>query len=504
MKEPTLRIGSFFLILAGKSVTSKVMKLLKHLAILCILAAVAAGCGKQVPASLNLLTSVLNIPSEGGSEEVSIMTNHDWSATSSQPWLRVVPSSGSGSDSYQVLVVSAAENLEENSRKAEVTVNAGELTRIISVTQAGTPRFTIRDFRAKPVSPNVWYKLTGEIASIADDNYGNFYIFDDTDFVYVYGLCEKQITPNDKSFSKLGLKVGDVVTMMTLRSEYKGMIEAGGTAPAYFVSKQSGSYKLGKKVSSSNAGWLELPSTLASDGQDLLIHSFPDGSRNYAAYWDYTNLVASWVAYPLCAENIGNSSGRTEAFSVDPLLPRDKQPFLLSSSFSGGNVTGSFDRGHQIPSADRNETRVNMETFFGTNMTPQDHVFNGGIWETLEKKVRNWAKNSTTDTLYVVTGCYGVDVTKRYTLDNDNKHVAIPEGYYKALLRLSKDKQFSALGIWFNNESKTGSSITKDMVISIDDLEKKVGVDFFVNLPKDVEKTVEAANPAEEPWWWNN
>ena len=478
------------------------MKHTNPVLIICLLGAILSGCGKQAPASLNILSTVVNLPAEGGSEEVSIMTNQEWSVSSNQPWLRIAPSSGSGSDSYQVLTVSATENLEEGSRKAEVTVTAGDLTRMISVTQAGTPRFTIADFKAKKVDKTTWYKLTGEIASIANETYGNFYIFDDTGYVYVYGLGEKQVASNDQSFSKLGLKVGDVVTMMTLRSEHNGLIEAGGQTPAYFVSKTAGSYKLGKKVSSTQAGWLELPATSASDGQDLLIHGFPDGGRNYAAYWDYKNLVASWVAYPLCAGNIGTSGGRTDSFALDPLLPRDKQPYI-PSAFKSGNASGSYDRGHQIPSADRLDWRVNLETFFGTNMTPQDNGLNGNAWGSLEIKVRNWAKNSATDTLYVVTGCTGADVAAKYVLDYDDKHIAIPAGYYKALLRLSKDKKYTALGIYYDNKSSNDTNF-KGLSMSIDELEKKVGVDFFVNLPDDVEKVVEAAKPADESWWWNN
>jgi DNA/RNA endonuclease G (NUC1) len=478
------------------------MKHTNPVLIICLLGAILSGCGKQAPASLNILSTVVNLPAEGGSEEVSIMTNQEWSVSSNQPWLRIAPASGSGSDSYQVLTVSATENLEEGSRKAEVTVTAGDLTRMISVTQAGTPRFTIADFKAKKVDKTTWYKLTGEIASIANETYGNFYIFDDTGYVYVYGLGEKQVASNDQSFSKLGLKVGDVVTMMTLRSEHNGLIEAGGQTPAYFVSKTAGSYKLGKKVSSTQAGWLELPATSASDGQDLLIHGFPDGGRNYAAYWDYKNLVASWVAYPLCAGNIGTSGGRTDSFALDPLLPRDKQPYI-PSAFKSGNASGSYDRGHQIPSADRLDWRVNLETFFGTNMTPQDNGLNGNAWGSLEIKVRNWAKSSATDTLYVVTGCTGADVAAKYVLDYDDKHIAVPAGYYKALLRLSKDKKYTALGIYYDNKSSNDTNF-KGLSMSIDELEKKVGVDFFVNLPDDVEKAVEAAKPADESWWWNN
>ena len=40
--------------------------------------------------------------------------------------------------------------------------------------------------------------------------------------------------------------------------------------------------------------------------------------------------------------------------------------------------------------------------------------------------------------------------------------------------------------------------------MSIDKLEDKVGVDFFVNLPDDKEKDVEAQNPSDVSWWWNN
>lgn len=481
------------------------MKLMKQLTLLCLLAVVAAGCGKQAPASLNMLGNNVTLPAAGGSGEISIMTNQSWSATANQSWVRITPSSGAASGEYQTLVISADANEAEQARQAQVTVNAGTLSKMIQVSQDGTPRFTIRDFRAKPVDKTTWYTLTGEIASIANEQYGNFYIFDDTDnFIYVYGLCEKQVTSNDQSFSKLGLKVGDIVTIKTLRSEYGGAAQAGGTTPAYFVSKTSGSgYKLGTKVASTSAKWLELPATSATDGQDLLIHRFTSGERSYSAYYDYKNLISTWVAYPLCAGNIGSSGGRTDSFSLDPLVPRDKQALLLSG-YRSGNATGTYDRGHQLPSADRNELRVNMETFFSTNMTPQDHDFNGGIWVTLENKVRAWAKNADTDTLYVVTGCVGADAAKSYVTDNDGKHVGVPTGYYKALLRLSKDKKYSALGVFFNNEKKTGGSITKDMVSSIDDLEKKLGVDFFVNLPADVQNTVEAQDPKSENWWWNN
>lgn len=476
------------------------MKVLKVLIFSCLLACLASACSKSVVTSLSALSSALSLDAEGGPQEVSILTNQDWHVHLGADWLSVTPASGGPSDSYQTLTVTARENPEESPRTATLTVTAGDKSARIGVTQAGKPRFTIRDFRARKADKSTWYKLTGEIASVENEEYGNFFIFDDTGFVYVYGLCKASVATNDKSFSQLGLKVGDSVTMMTLRSEYDGTVEAGGTTPAYFVSKESGEYKLGRRLASTKAGWLELPATSATDGQDLLVHSFPDGSRNYAAYWDYQNLVSSWVAYPLCAGNIGTGD-RTEKFTLNPLLAREKQPYL-PSAYKAGNA-GAYDRGHQIPSADRWSYRVNFETFFGTNMTPQHNGLNSNAWAILEGKVRDWAKHADTDTLYVVTGC-SVKGSDKYVLDADGKHVTVPTGYYKALLRRDKGNAYSAAAFWFDNVENKAASIQKSMSMSIDKLEEKVGVDFFVNLPADVQKSVEAQNPADAAWWWNH
>ena len=84
-------------------------------------------------------------------------------------------------------------------------------------------------------------------------------------------------------------------------------------------------------------GWLELPAV--NDGTDFFTHSMTIGStktRNYSFIWDYDNLVAPWVAYPLCKWNIGNNIKRTNAWGLDPLLSEGKQPVLFRG-FSEGN-----------------------------------------------------------------------------------------------------------------------------------------------------------------------
>lgn len=103
---------------------------------------------------------------------------------------------------------------------------------------------TIAEFLQKPVSTDVWYKLTGKITEIVNTTYGNFYMEDETGKVYVYGLTATKQDSNDKSFSSLGLKVGDTVTAIGYRSEYtkdgETTIEFGGYTPAYYVSHEPG------------------------------------------------------------------------------------------------------------------------------------------------------------------------------------------------------------------------------------------------------------------------
>lgn len=264
---------------------------------------------------------------------------------------------------------------------------------------------------------------------------------------------------------------------------------------------------------SPKTGWMELPAI--PEGMDAFTHSMTVGSvstRNYSFLWDYDNLVAPWVAYPLCKWNIGNNIKRTNAWGLDPLLPEGKQP-VLYRGFSKGNNRW-YARGHQIPSADRlTSYESNSMTFYGTNMTPQiQDGFNGDIWATLEGKVRSWANSS--DTLYVVTGCvidYPEGQTVKYALDNYGKKVSVPTAYYKVVLRYMKNSTvgysgYSACAVWLDHKVYSTKNIDSKYSMSVKDLEKKVGMDFFVNLPavvgEEMAAKIESENPSKVSWWW--
>ena len=254
-------------------------------------------------------------------------------------------------------------------------------------------------------------------------------------------------------------------------------------------------------------GWMELP--IVEGGLEYHNNFFSMNGkryRNYSYGWDKKALVAHWVAYPLCPLYLG-SQKRTDEWAYDPNVPQSQQPVLFRG-FGGGG----YDRGHQLPSADRTCCReANEQTFYFTNMTPQRGVnFNQKIWASFETRVRDWSRNA--DTLYVVTGCVvkGSTLTAR---DNDRKSVTVPVGYFKALLWYSKSSTvtaqnagYRAAAFYLEHKDYSQTGIDRSMSMSVDELEEMVDMDFFPNLKTKagaaIADRVEAADPKNDTFWW--
>ena len=96
---------------------------------------------------------------------------------------------------------------------------------------------TVEDFLAA-AEDDTWYELTGTISNLTNTTYGNFDLTDATGKVYVYGLTKTKVASNDKSFASIGLKEGDVVTLIGKRSSHNDIPQVGG--PAYYVSHVAG------------------------------------------------------------------------------------------------------------------------------------------------------------------------------------------------------------------------------------------------------------------------
>ena len=235
---------------------------------------------------------------------------------------------------------------------------------------------------------------------------------------------------------------------------------------------------------------MEIPAVKTQDSVVFITHEYSlDGKKVHSnsIFYDVRYKVSYWVAYPLYQSALSGVE-RTDNWGYDPKVPERDQARIYRA-FSG------YSRGHQLPSADRLVTEeANTQTFYATNITPQNESLNSGVWETLEKDLRIVARNC--DTVYVVTGCVvktDEDQKVNYTKDNLGVDVAVPKAYYKVCLKYNSSSSvnggYNAIGFWMENKALSGS--VSSYVKSVDEIEKLTGFDFFPNLEDKVEDVVE-------------
>lgn len=246
------------------------------------------------------------------------------------------------------------------------------------------------------------------------------------------------------------------------------------------------------------SSWRELPAiapldTVAPSDREFVTHYIEvDGvrRRNFSMLYDHSDKLALWVAYPMHACYLGGA-GRSDAWAFDPAIPRLSQMNMARSGFTDDNGYSTYDRGHQIPSADRTVSReANAATFYYTNMTPQQSGFNRGLWGKLEAFVRN--NVPVTDTLWVVTGCVLTTpehpTPLRATHNSYGDSISVPRAYFKALLRstvcgsLPTDTTAECIGFWLPNAAPASGKLTSVWAVSINHLEELTGFDLFPGL----------------------
>lgn len=218
------------------------------------------------------------------------------------------------------------------------------------------------------------------------------------------------------------------------------------------------------------AGFYYLPSSTTGA---VVIH------ENYTLSYSEKHEQAEWVAYELKKEHLSKNEFKR------PYFEEDRKVKSSSADWRNYKKSG-YDRGHLCPAGDRRFTyKAFEETFLTSNISPQNHQFNSGIWNKLEQKTRYWAKRY--NGVYVVTG--GVLSGNLKTIGYE--HVSVPEYFYKVLLDNSSNNPKM---IAFLMPHKESNGSLKDFVVSTDTIEKLTGIDFFAALEDKIEHRLEASS----------
>ncbi|MDP5229822.1 MAG: DNA/RNA non-specific endonuclease [Cellulophaga sp.] len=198
---------------------------------------------------------------------------------------------------------------------------------------------------------------------------------------------------------------------------------------------------------------------------------------NFSLSYHEKHEQAEWVFYQLTKDQLTYDDRKRPYFIEDPKVS--------TKSADWKNYRGSgYDRGHLVPAGDRrfSEFAYN-ETFYTSNISPQNSEFNAGVWNDLEKQVRYWCKKY--GPLYIMTG--GV-------LDNNlssigDEDVSVPNYFYKIVARKEGDT-LKMIAFLFPNKPSTAP--VKSFLVSVDEIEQKTNINFFEKLPDTQENNLES------------
>ena len=188
-----------------------------------------------------------------------------------------------------------------------------------------------------------------------------------------------------------------------------------------------------------------LPELLEKKRSQLIRH------KGYVVSYNSQTKQPNWVAWTLTPERFEEVAGRSDKF---------------------------------LPEAADNkwDKQAMQESFYMTNICPQNHNLNGGDWKELEEACRDWTMEY--GQLYVVGGPVFEGVPHKHIGDS---RVAVPDAFFKVVLCLSPSK---AIGFVFAN--KAGSRPLRTYACTVDEVEQLTGIDFFPALPDSLEQAVEA------------
>lgn len=227
---------------------------------------------------------------------------------------------------------------------------------------------------------------------------------------------------------------------------------------------------------------------------NIVFDYLPAASRNEIVKHKYYTLSynekaeqAEWLAYELKKEYVTNSDFKRPYFIEDPKVK------TTSADWRNYKNSG-YDKGHLCPAGDMQfDKSAYNDTFYTSNISPQNHDFNAGFWNRLEQKIRYWAVRY--DGVYVVTG----GVFKNSTKTIGREKVIVPDSFYKIVLNRTNGN-YKMIAFLVPNEPSEKPLYS--FVVSVDRIEELTGIDFFPKLDDKLENSLEK-NTDYSAWIFN-
>lgn len=226
------------------------------------------------------------------------------------------------------------------------------------------------------------------------------------------------------------------------------------------------------------------------DGLEKVVNPPGKASRlkryeGFTVSFNRDNGTPNWSAWELLGSETMGEISRSNRFWQD----EDIDGCPHTSDYKNSN----YDRGHMAPAADMKWSNQAMEDCFSlTNICPQDHALNSGAWKTLEDKCRLWAQR---DSAIVIVAGPIYERTDRQRIGYNQ--VRVPSAFFKVILAPYVESP-RAIGFIYPNRKSPGNM--RDYSMTVDEVERITGYDFFSALPDDLENEIERVTSFEE---WN-
>ena len=210
---------------------------------------------------------------------------------------------------------------------------------------------------------------------------------------------------------------------------------------------------------------IELPAYTAYE--DIIVH------QGYTASYNHTTLCPDWVAWELTAEEADGQLDGQYSFSRDPDV---EFPKASREDYSNSG----WDKGHMAPRADMKWSyKALEESYYFTNICPQDHEMNSQAWRKIEELTRRMARRH--DVVQVVCGPI-YDSSEHRHIGPAGVHV--PDRFFKALAVKVGD-EWQTVAFIVSNNRQNGSP--RSYAVTVDAVEAVVGRDLFPTLPEEAE-----------------